>query len=309
MSKFNDTNLLKLGLIGAGPWGRNYIATIAKINGIFLARLASSNPDSVKLVDPDCVISEKWEHVIDDENLDGLVIASPAATHTEIALAAINKGLAVLIEKPMTLSVADAEKILTSAKRKEAIVMVDHIHLYSAAWEVLQREVAELGVIRSMKGNAGKWGPLNPKTSVLWEWGSHDVAMCISLMKQVPEKVSVKRIESRIGGETLNLSLDFGDVDVSLTISNLYEKRKRSFSVYFDNGKLIYDDILKSKDKLRFKTSQNDLDRTFRLNTIAPLERCVLSFRDLIIRGLPEWSDATLGLQVVKTLARIESSL
>lgn len=309
MSDRHNLRPLHLGLIGAGPWGRNYISTIAELDGVNLTRLASTNPDSARLVGPECVISKNWQDVVDAEELDGLVIASPPSTHADIALAAISKGLAVLLEKPMALSVVDAGKILAAAQAEDAIVMVDHIHLYSAAWEALRREASALGAIRTMMGIAGKWCPIPPRTPILWEWGSHDLAMCISLIGRVPENVSVKRIDFREGGETLSLALDFGDAVARLTISSLFQKPNRFFSIFFDGGELIYDDTLGGGDKLRLKTSSEDPGGTFKLNAGTPLERCVRNFRDTVLRGGPDWDDVILGFQVTETLDRLEARL
>lgn len=307
MSDFYNPKSINIGLIGAGPWGRNYISTIAKLDGINLIHLASSNPDSANHVGSDCIISDKWQDVVCDKELDGIVIASPPTTHAEIAIEAINNGLAVLLEKPMTISVLDAKKILSTAQDKEAIVMVDHIHLYSSAWEVIRKKIPDLGAIQTITGIAGKWGPFPPKTPVLWEWGSHDIAMCISLMGRVPDKVSLKRIDFKMGGETLKLVLDFGDTNAQLKIGNLYQKPMRSFVISFHHGELTYDDTLDWKNKLRFKISQKDSSKTFKLNSSKPLERCVIGFRDLILRGTPIWDDVILGTQVTETLARLES--
>ena len=309
MSDFHNLRPLHFGLIGAGHWGRNYISTIAGLDGVKLTSLASSNPDSVGLVEPECFISKNWQDVVDAEELDGLVIASPPSTHVDIALAAINKGLAVLLEKPMALSLADAGRLLTSAQAEDAIIMVDHIHLYSAAWEAIRREAPALGAIRTMTGIAGKGGVIPSSSPVLWEWGSHDLAMCISLMGRVPENVSVKRVDFREGGETLDLALDFGDADARLTISNLFQKPNRLFSIFFDGGELTYDDTLNGGEKLHLKTSPQDPGKNFKLDSSTPLERCVLTFRDAVLRGEPECNDVTLGFQVIETLSRLDSML
>ena len=309
MSELRDLHPIRLGLIGAGPWGRNYIPTIAGLDGVRLSRLASRNPDSAGLVGSDCAISEDWSDLVEAGDLDGIVIASPPGTHADIILAAINHRLPVFVEKPMTLSVAEAEKVLATAQAEDAIVMVDHIHLYSAAWEAVRRETPALGAIRAISGVAGRWGPFRRGTPVLWDWGSHDIAMCINLMGRAPEFATVKRVEARDGGETLALTLDFGDAAAHLTIGNLYPEPNRLFTISFGAGELVYDDTLDGGDKVRLKTSPRDPGGTFKLDPSTPLERAVLAFRDAILRGAPEWDDAALGAQVVRTLARLDSTL
>jgi len=300
---------LRLGLIGAGTWGANYIHTIAGLDGVHLARLASRNPENPGRVGPECTISENWQYLIEAGGLDGIIIASPPETHADIILAAIGRGLAVLIEKPMTMSVAEAETILAMAQAEDAIVMVDHIHLYSAAWEAVKREAPALGAIRAISGVAGKWGPFPPSTPVLWEWGSHDIAMCINLMGRPPEIATATRTDIRDGGETLSVVLGFGDTEARISIGNLYPEKTRLFTISFENGELIYDDALDGSDKVRLKTSPRDPGGTFKLDPGTPLERAVLAFRDAILRGAPEWDDAVLGAQVVRTLAHLDSML
>ena len=317
MSERPDPHPLRLGLIGAGPWGRNYIRTIDGLDGVRLSRLASRNPDSTGLVDPGCKVGENWRDLMEADALDGVIIASPPATHAEMILAAIQRGLPVLVEKPMALSPADAEKVLVTAQAEDAIVMVDHIHLYSAAWEAVRREARALGPVRAISGVAGKWGPFPPKAPVLWDWGSHDVAMCIDLMGRSPELASAIRIESPGefhtdspgDGETLALSLDFGDANARISISSLYRQKSRLFTIAFEKGELVYDDTLAGAAKVRLKTSPQDPGGTFKLSPGTPMERAVLAFRNAILRGVPESDDAALGAQVVGTLARLEQSL
>ncbi|NQV84233.1 MAG: Gfo/Idh/MocA family oxidoreductase [Rhodospirillales bacterium] len=309
MSELRIPQTLRLGLIGAGRWGVNYIHTIAGLDGVHLTRLASRNPDSAGLIGPECAIHENWQDLVEAGDLDGIIIASPPGTHAEIILAAISRGLAVLVEKPMTLSVAEAERVLATAQAEDAIVMVDHIHLYSAAWEAVKRQAHDLGAIRAISGAAGKWGPLNPDTPVLWEWGSHDVAMCINLMGRTPEQATATCVDAREGGETLALTLDFGDATAKIAISNLYMEKSRLFTISFEKGELVYDDTLDGGDKVRLKTSPRDPGGTFKLDPGTPLERAVMAFLGAIRRGAPEWDDAALGAQVVGTLARLDSTL
>src|SRR5229473_890850 len=102
---------VRLGLIGAGRWGRNYLRTIAATPGVRLARLASRNPDSVRLAPADCAVTPDWRDLLDRNALDGVIIATPAALHAEMALAAMDAGLPVLVEKPLTMDIAQARAL------------------------------------------------------------------------------------------------------------------------------------------------------------------------------------------------------
>jgi|TARA_Y100000294_G_scaffold176811_1_gene200312 predicted dehydrogenase len=307
----NET--LRLGLIGAGPWGRNYIRTIDGLDGVTLFRLASRNPESAGFVGPRCEISNDWRALIKAGDLDGVIVAAPPALHAEMTLAAVDRGLPVLVEKPLTLDIAEAEAVLDRARSKGAIVLVDHIHLYSAAWEALKRESRRLGPLHAVSTVAGNWGPFRKDTPMLWDWGSHDVAMCIDLAGRPPDRSTAHLIETRKTpegeGRALALELGFGDVAARIAVSNMHKDKQRLFAAAFEGGELIYDDTRDGDGKLRLKTTPDDPGGTFKLGPGLPLERVVLAFAAAIALGLPNMDDVELGLDVVRMLARLEETL
>ncbi len=309
---------IRLGLIGAGPWGRNYINTIRALDGVALTRLASRNPESAALAGPDCEIITDWREMLTAGDLDGVIIATPPALHAEMTLAAIDREVAVLVEKPMTLNLSDAEMVLERARSRDAIVRVDHIHLYSAAWEALKSEAKGLGPLRAIIAEAGSPQPDPSRTPVLWNWGSHDVAMCIDLLGCLPEKATVRRLESReteMGeGETLALSLDFGGVTASITIGDIWAEKKRLFTATFEEAELVYDDL--KDDKLRRRSTpwqadpvSDDGGQPVPLAAGRPLDRAVLAFTSAISRAVPDTEDVSLGTDVVRVLSRMEGHI
>ncbi len=317
MNGISQSETVNLGLIGAGPWGRNYINTIAGLDGVRLSRLASRNPESPALAGTGCQISEDWRDMLAAGDLDGVIVATPATEHGEITLAALDHGVAVLVEKPMTRSASEAEAVLSRARSKDAIVRVNHIHLYSAAWETLKREAQALGPLSAISTVAGKWGPFNREAPVLWEWGSHDVAMCLDLVGRAPEKTTARVIERRKieqgpdqdGGEgvALALELDFGGVTAKIAVSDLYEDANRLFTASFEGGELVYDDT--APEKLRLKTTPRDPGGSFKLGPGTPLERAVLDFCAAVRKGVPDYDDAALGRDVVLALEQLDKQI
>ena len=311
MSKTPRSENLRLGLIGAGAWGRNFINTIDGLDGVQLSHLASRNPESPSLVPPDCVISADWRDLIAARDLDGVIIATPPALHAEMTLAAIDAGLAVMVEKPMTLSLAEAETVVKAAGANNAIVLINHIHIYSAAWEGFKREAKTLGQLRAISSIAGNWGPFRRDTPMLWDWGSHDVAMCIDLIGRRPETAIARRIESqgadRKIGEALGLVLGFGEVTAKIAISNIIPKKNRLFTASLDGGELIYDDTL--DDKLRLKINPQDPGTAVALSDERPLQRSVLAFLAAIGLGDADFKDAELGRDVVEVLEKLQQNL
>ena len=306
----SPSKIVNLGLIGAGAWGRNYIKTIDGLAGTRLTCLASRNTENPALVGPDCVISEDWHEMIAGGDLDGVIIATPPALHTEMTLAVIDAGIPVLVEKPMTLSLADAETVVEAAKAKNAIVLVDHTHLYSAAWEALKND-AKAGPLISISTVAGKWGPFRQDTPMLWDRGSHDIAMCLDLVGHLPERVMARRIEIRDvengTGESLGLVLGFGHITAKIAISNLIAEKKRLFTAFLNDRELIYDDTLDAK--LQLKIVSNNQVKTVALVEGRPLERALQAFSAAIQAGEADIKDAELGRDVVAVLEQLQKHI
>ena len=238
---------LRLGLAGAGRWGRNYIRTIAGLGGVRLARVASGNPETKPLVPADCQVVGSWHELIDAAALDGLIISTPPATHAEIARAAIRQRIPVLIEKPLALSAADARGVRDLANQRGVYALVEHTHLFSPAFRALKGLLARYGGVREIRSEAGNHGPYRRDVSVLWDWGPHDVAMCLDLMQAAPTTVTCS-VEKRDGpAQTVSLALAFpSGVTASILLSNMRDKTRR-FAVRCAKAELVYDDLSAQK--------------------------------------------------------------
>ncbi|MDP7191232.1 MAG: Gfo/Idh/MocA family oxidoreductase [Alphaproteobacteria bacterium] len=314
---------MRLGLIGAGRWGRVYMNTLGDMTGVALGALASSNPQSRDLVDKNVAVHENWRDLINAGGVEGIIVATPPATHAEIVRAALEAGLPVLVEKPLTLDVDEARALCDLAEKRDGLVMVDHIHLFSPAFRALKREAAGLGPLRRMESEAGSHGPFRKATSVLWDWGAHDISMCLDLMGEAPSDVSARCLEMRETGEgsgaVFDLRLGFGDKDrdgdtggvaAGIRIGNLLPGKRRRFCAAFDSGILVHDDL--AADKLTFVPTSASPEAEMRTIAVAadpPLTCAVREFTDAIAAGSRSLESLHLGLSVVETLARCEAAL
>ena len=309
---------LKLGLIGAGCWGRNIIRTIDDLGGQRLHRLASTNPESKTLVESDCAVSKDWREVAAAPDLDGLIIAGPPTHHAEMAALAITAGIPVLIEKPLTLDVEEARTLLGLARKKAAIVLVDHIHLFHPAYVRLKHQGLGMGAVHAIRSVGGDWGPFRQDVSVLWDRGSHDVAMCLDLMAANPESISAHLKEGRETadgyGETITLKLDFPEsITANIEVGNLMGQKKRFLVVHYDRETLIYDDLSEAPLVREPRPTGPGCEpvhaEAFHLSRKAPLACVLEAFSQAIHRGEEDLSGLELGVQVVEVLAVAEASL
>ncbi len=148
-------------VIGAGYWGKNHIKTLSKLG--YLSGVVDVDINmlkKVKLKFPKIKI-----HLSIDEalkyNYDGFIIATPASSHFSIAKIIIAHKKHVLIEKPMTLSIRDAEKLVVLAEKEKVNVMVGHVLLFHPALIKIKSmidkgEIGDLQYIYSNRLNLGR---------------------------------------------------------------------------------------------------------------------------------------------------------
>jgi len=308
---------LRLGLIGAGHWGRNYIKTIAALDSVRLARLASRNPESAQLVSAGCAISADWRQLIEAGDLDGIIIAAPPSLHGEMTGAAIAAGVPVLVEKPFTLGLTEAVALRDMAHARNALVMVDHTHLFHPAFEELKRQVTRLGTLNVIDAEAGNHGPYREDVTVLWDWGPHDVAMCLDLLRLSPREVRASRVaHQKVGNaeaETLRLELTFETgLRARIRISNMIDKTRR-FAVHCEKGVLVYDALAQDQLVL-YKDTPADTPplqkgTPFSVSPEPPLQRVVQAFIAAIAMKEDRRLSLDLAVEVAAVLERCDKSL
>lgn len=309
---------LRLGLIGAGRWGRIFIKTLSRLDGFDLARLASSNPDSSSLVGENCSVTDNWRTVAGAGDLDGVIIATPPAMHEEMTRFTVGNGTPVLVEKPLTLDSTEAYALLDFARQNDAIVHDDHIHLYHPAYRELKNIGSLMGPIHSIQSSAGDWGPFRTDTPLLWDRGPHDIAMCLDLMKKTPEIVhaqhNMTQGEEECPGEAIAIRLIFpDDVTAKIELSNLLVPKKRSLSVHYVHETLTYDDvgpnILIRKPRLHCARSCDRAIEPGDIPNILPLDQVLIDFALAIEKGESDLAGLRLGVETVDILSACERSL
>lgn len=294
---------VRLGLAGFGRWGRVLMRNMAAHPRITVAALASRQPDAISAAPAGCRVTPEWRDLL-TMDLDGLVVATPPATHAEIGLAAMARGVPLLLEKPLTQSVAEARALTEAAERADALVMVDHIHLFSPAWRRLKEIRSGLGAITGLTGLAGNHGPYRSDTPVLWDWGPHDLAMILDLMGRMPDRCDARRSEWRSvpggRGETVDLTLGFGAVTARATLSTLMDKT-RSFILECEGGTLVYDGI----GPVPLTLDGHPVE----VAGGTPVEALFDRFAEAVASGGRDRSGLMLGRSVVEVLAACEALL
>ena len=306
-----------IGLVGAGRWGRNFISTLREIPGITLSRIASSNPATAALVDAGCTIHGDWQDLVSSNDIEGVIIATPPATHAVIASGAIMNNKAVLIEKPLTTDLQSALSLKATADAHHAIALVNHIHLYSPAWAALKNASQHLGPLLNVQSEAGAPGPIRTDVSVLWDWAPHDVALGLDITGAMPTSAVCRKLISlevpQGIAEQLELKMEFSNqVQMRTEIGTLFKEKRRWLRADFEHGTLILDDRVKYKVmKYEATDSTKAVDSwgiPLPFGSASPLENILSAFETFISAGQPFLSDIALGTQVVEVLSTMDYS-
>lgn len=304
-------SIVRIGLVGAGRWAGNYIRTIAAMPEAKIVRIARARDTRDGLPPTDAEITTDFRRVTAATDLDAVIIATPPGLHAEQTLSAVAEGkLPVLVEKPLVMKREEGLAIYEAAKANEGFVMIEHTHLFHGPFRELKRICRERGPVQAITTMAGSWGSFRKDAPVLWDWGSHDVAMCIDLLGEKPERFSAKRIERRAtpdgNGDTVALELSFrGGTVANISISNLREKKCRSFTTRLAGFSLTYDDL--AADKLVRESAGGREVLPF--VSTPPLTVAVSEFLTAVRANSRDLSSLRLGMDVTDTLARCEECL
>lgn len=173
---------LSVGLIGFGYWGPNLarniqnnpelsLAAICDRDLTRLSQAATMYPQAQTVVDAETVFA--------DPTIQAVVIAVPLRFHYPLAMQAIASGKHVLIEKPMTATVAEAEGLLSAAKAAGVVLMVDHTFLFSGAVQRIRQliDTGELGNLTYYDATRINLGLFQSDTDVVWDLGTHDLSI------------------------------------------------------------------------------------------------------------------------------------
>ena len=249
-------NRLRLGVIGAGAWGRNHVRTVA---GLADAELAA-------VCDLDAKVRERVgrqhpsAHVTADvadllSRVDAVVVASPAGTHATLALQCIEAGKPCLVEKPFALSVHDAEAVARAAAARRVPVLAGHLLLFHPAVERLRALVqgGELGRIYYLYGLRVNLGQVRADENALWSFGPHDVSVALYLLGEAPVRVAAhgrSYLQPKVE-DVVFLTMEFGSgVLAHVQLSWLDPHKERKLTVVGAQKMVVFDDM-EAREKLR----------------------------------------------------------
>lgn len=329
-----------VGLVGYGYWGSNLARALQEAPGMELRVICDSRPDALQRAAtraPHVRRSPALEDVLSDRSVTALVVATPVASHFEVATAALKAGKHVLVEKPLAATAAEAEALCLTAREGGRQLMVGHTFLYNGAVRRIRDMIAdgELGDIRYVFCQRLNLGIIRDDVDALWNLAPHDISMLdYWINRPVMDAAAVGHSFLQPGiADVVFAHLTFeGGIAGHIHVSWLDPIKVRRVTVVGSRRMLVYDDVAtdnriavydKGVDIANLDSSLGEYSTyaEHRLKVRAgdawlprieypePLAVEMMEFADCILEGRPSLTDGANGLRVVQILEHISKQM
>lgn len=322
---------VRIGVVGLGYWGPNLARNFASIPGCEVSWCCDRDPEAREKVArafPAVPVADDLQALLEDPELDAVALATPVPTHAELATRVLAAGKHCFVEKPLGLSVSDAERAVSAALEAGRLLMVGHLLEYHPAVRKL-KELADAGALGDriyyIYGNRVNLGQLRADENALWSLGAHDVSVVLYLVGEEPlEAVAHGESYVRPGVEDVVFCfLRFpSGVAAHLHLSWLDPHKERRFTIVGSTRMATFDDMaLEGKVTVYDKGFDHDV-RSYgeyitrfggmespALPNVEPLRLECEHFVQCVRDGRKPDSDGESGLRVVRVLEELQRSL
>ncbi len=326
----------RIGVIGCGHWGKNYVRTFASLPGTTLTAVADVAPDKLAMVNrsyPGVATFEDYRHLLASGLCDAVVVATVASTHYQVVKDALKAGMDVLAEKPFTLTVAEADDLIGLISGGDRIVMVAHTFLFNPSILRIKKLIEEgvLGNVYYIKARRTHLGLIREDVNAIWDLAPHDISIFLYLLGESPSTVQAvgRRVlkANRVDAAFINMTFPSG-VIANIHVSWADSNKERFVDITGSKSRIVFDDLnIQEPVRIFYKGVSvetndpnikfNDFKYLFRDGDILspkipvqePLRVLCEAFIDCVRTRKQPFSDARLGRDVVDVLCRIEAAL
>ena len=189
--------MITVAVIGGGGWGKNHVRNFHEIPSCRLKTICDLNEKvlaSHKAACKGVEVTTKAAEIFADPEVQAVVIATYAPSHYRLAGDALAAGKHVFIEKPMTLSPADAEDLVKRAQAGRRVLMVGHLLEYHPCVLQLKDLVdkGQLGAVRYMYCQRVNLGVVRKDENAWWSLAPHDISVILYIFQAEPVTVTAQ---------------------------------------------------------------------------------------------------------------------
>lgn len=316
---------IKVAQVGCGYWGKNLVRNFAEIGA--LAAISDGHAPTAEQMSKNFgVPALNWKAILANPSIDAVSLATPAAVHADMALAAIAAGKHVFVEKPLALNSTDAARVVAAAETANRTLMIGHLLQYHPIFRRLCDLVSDgtIGAINYIFSNRMSLGKFRTEENVLWSFAPHDVSMILTLVGEEPTHVTAQGAAFITPGvaDWATMQLIFpGGVRGHIQTSWASPYKEQRLAIVGRDAMLVFDDAEPDWGR-KLAIYRHHIDRSGpvpvpdKADAVyidvphgEPLKAECLHFLEKAVRGERPLSDGREGLRVLKVLERGEVEL
>lgn len=318
---------IKLAVIGAGKWGINHVKTAFSLlnkNFKIVCDLDEKKGKEIKSISESIKFSTNFDIVFNDKEINAVIIATPAETHYDLARKLLESNKNVLVEKPITLFVNEAEELIRLANQYRKKLMVGHVLLYHPAVKKLKKMITEgtIGSIQYLYSNRLNLGSIRSEENILWSFAPHDISVIQYLLENNPVYINVQGasfLQKNIEDTTLTYLRYPDNIHAHIFVSWLHPFKEQRLVVIGNKGMIVFEDSL-PQNKLKYypkgffqidgKLAKFDGDfKTINFDDSLPLKEEQKHFFESITYDKEPLTNGTHALEVLKILEEAQKKL
>jgi predicted dehydrogenase len=244
---------LRVGVVGVGSLGIHHARLLADMTGVEFAGIHDRSPARAAEVTAQLGVRDagSLERLLDA--VDACVIAVPTESHEQVAVAALERGIHVLIEKPIAPSLDAADRILDVAAQNRVMVQIGHVERFNGALRACEAYLEEPLFVESHR--LAPFGPRGTDVAVVLDLMIHDLDLVLSLMKRDVTNVSAVGVPVLTRSPDIaNARLEFEHGGVAnLTASRISLERMRKIRFFQKSGYISLDLAAGTGEYLRLR--------------------------------------------------------
>jgi predicted dehydrogenase len=321
-----SVSYLRFGVVGWGYWGPKIARNLDSLPDAMLSIVADRDGYRLaSLTNQSRIQVTTQAEEIFRSDVDGVVIATPVKTHFRLAQQALLHRKHVLVEKPLTDNVAEAEELVALAQEQQRVLMVGHTFEYNPAVNELRKLIQNryLGKIYSIEAERVNLGLYRSDINVIWDLAPHDISILLYLIGRMPTQIKVQahaHLQSHIY-DMAHIHLGFEDeMTAHIHVSWLHPCKIRRVTVIGDKRMAVYDDTNQA-EMLKIYNKGADVHAnpvvSYRngeitipyIDWIEPLRLECEDFATAIRQGKQPRAHGGIGLEVVRVLAAVQELL
>ena len=178
-----------VAVVGCGYWGMNYVRLFSEMPEAKLVAVCDRSPERLAEVTwrfPDVITAFNLDDALRRDDVSVVVICTEAMSHYSMTRACLMAGKHVLVEKPITTTVAHAEEVSLFAEQNGLTLMVGHTFIYNSGIKKIKEYIGGGGQLYYLYARRTNLGPIRRDVNVLWDLATHDIAIFNYLLDQVP---------------------------------------------------------------------------------------------------------------------------